>query len=322
MSMLELHKQAIKNKAQIRFHEFKCAYKKESKIIYGFCEGKDDLSFYRGPIENCLTDNWTIQLWEVGGVDKVVELFGKIDWRTYDKTQVVFFIDRDLTEFTGVKLPKESNIYITNNYSIENDVVNWNTCERVLTEILGFNALSLDEKSEIKKLFDAELSSFIDQMVPVMSWIISWRKNARKACLNDIFMKHMFGIRKGVLSCISNPKQCQDFKEYIHKQCNLDVDVNYDIATGCVEFQDDSRHLKFTRGKYLLWFLAEFCLSIHRDCLQLTIIKSVTTQPKNSTNFSHSCAVILISSRFRVPMSLKDFLSHTVEAYVARREVA
>ena len=317
MSMLELHKQARENKVQIRFHEFKCAYEKDSNVIYGFCEGNDDLSFYRGPIESCVNDNWDIQLWEVGGGDNVVELFGKIDWRTYDKSQVIFFIDRDLTEFTGVKLPNENNMYVTDNYSIENDVVNGNTCVRVLTEILGLSALSLDEKKAVKNLFDKELLIFVDQMVPVMSWIISWRKNTRKVCLNDIFMKQMFEVKKGVLIPVSNPKQCQDVKEYIHKQCNLDIDAGYDIIKGCVEFRDKNRHLKFIRGKYLLWFLTEFCLSIHRDCLQMPIIKSISTKPKNTTNFSQSCAIILISSRFRAPESLKTFLCNTVELCVS-----
>lgn len=322
MSMLEVHKQARKNKVQVRFHEFKCTYKKDSKVIYGFCEGVDDLSFYRGPIESCLNDNWTIQLWEVGGVDNVVELFGKLDWRTYDKSQVIFFIDRDLTEFTDAKLPDERNVYITDNYSIENDVVNWNTCDRILTEILGFNALSIDEKREVRNVFEAELSSFIDQMVPVMSSIVSWRKKARKACLNDIYMKHLFEIKKGRLKSVSRPKQCQDVIEYIHKQCDLVVDADYDMAEGCVDFCTNSRHMKFTRGKYLLWFLAEFCLSVHRDCLQMPIIQSVASQPKNSASFSHSSAVILISSRFRTPVSLKGFLSHTVEVYVTQKEAA
>lgn len=320
MSMLNLHKQAREKKAQVRLHEFKSSYKKDSKIIYGFCEGKDDLAFYRGPIESYLNENWTVQLWEVGGIANVVDLFSKFDWQDYDRSQIVFFIDRDLTEFTGVILPNEENVYITDNYSIENDVVNWNTCERILTEILGFNSLTIDEKRELKRQFETELSNFIDLMVPVMSWIVSWRLNGRKASLNDIYMKDLFNIEKGTLKQISQLKEYGDATEYIHKQCNLDLDTGIDIAEICAKFCTDDRHLKFTRGKYLIWFLAEFCLSIHRDCLNISIIKSVTTQPKNTSNFSHSCAVILISARFRIPISLKAFLSKTVGDYVSRIE--
>ncbi|WGK70380.1 DUF4435 domain-containing protein [Candidatus Haliotispira prima] len=318
--MLELHKKALESKVQICLHKFKCNYKRDSKVIYGFCEGKSDLSFYKGPIGSYVDNNWEIELLEVGGFDNVVELFGKIDWRTYDKSQVVFFIDRDLTEFTGVKLPNESNVYITDNYSIENDVVNWNTCERVLTEILGFTALSVDDKTEIKDLFNVGLTSFIKEMVPVMSWIVSWQKKKRKAYLKNIEMKHLFKIKEGELKPVLRPGKQKNVTEYIHRQCSLEIDAGYFIEGGCAEFCEKDRHLKFTRGKYLLWFLTEFCLSVHRDCLEMPIIKSVTTQPKNSTNFSHSRAVIDISTRCRAPESLKKFLSGTVKVYVAQKD--
>lgn len=147
MSMIETHKQPRKSLVQIRLHEFKSTYKKGNKVIYGFCEGKDDYSFYRSPIESCLSGDWSIQFWNVGGVDNVLELHHKFDWRTYNNSQILFFIDRDLAEFTGFKLPDEENIYITDNYSIENDVVNSNTCERVLTEVLGFSDLTITDKN-------------------------------------------------------------------------------------------------------------------------------------------------------------------------------
>jgi DNA-binding ferritin-like protein (Dps family) len=322
MDMLEEHKQARKNKVQIRLHEFKSTYRKTSRIIYAFCEGKDDITFFKSAIEGSLVDDWTVHLWEVGGVDKVIQLYGKFDWRRYDKSQIIFFIDRDLAEFTGVNLPNEKNVYITDNYSIENDVVNWNTCERILTEVLGFNNLSLVEKNKLKQLFNTELSKFTDQMVPIMSWIVKWIKSGQKACLDNISMNHLFILQCGSLKSVAKPKQCQDATEYIHKQCNLPIDPNYDFTAGCAEFCIDNRHKRFTRGKYLLWFFVEFCLSIHKDCPQIKIIQTISTKPKNKVNLSQSNAIILISSRFRVPSSLKDFLRDTVESFVKKWETA
>ena len=321
--MLEVHKQARANQLLICFHEFKSTYQKTTRIIYAFCEGKDDLSFYRSAIEGSLEEDWNVQMWEAGGVDKVIELYGKFDWRSYDQSQIIFFIDRDLTEFTGVRLPAKRNIYITDNYSIENDVVNWNTCERILIEVLGFNSLSFDHKNKLKQIFKTELSKFIAQMVPIMAWIINWRKYKHKACLNDICMTHLFNIQQGRLKTVARPKQCKNITEYIHKQCKLYVDQCYDLAAGCEEFCKDNRHKRFIRGKYLLWFLVEFCLSIHKDFLQISSIQSTSvTKPKCKVNLSHSNAIIIISSRFRVPKSLKGFLSVTVESFIKKMEAA
>ncbi|MBU1221586.1 DUF4435 domain-containing protein [Myxococcota bacterium] len=316
MDMLKVHKQSRENKVQIRFHEFITTYQKDSQVIYAFCEGKDDLSFYRGAIESLLRDNWTVQMWEVGGVDNVIELYSKLNWRNYKKFQIVFFIDRDLSEFTCFDLPKEKNIYITDNYSIENDVVNWNTCERILTEVLGFGSLSVDEKNTIKDLFNKEHSNFIDQLVLIMAWIVEWRKCKQKACLNEIKMSHLFVIEHGKLKIASNI--CQNVTEYIHKQCSLTVNQQFNINQACTEFRKNDRHKKYTRGKYLLWFLTEFCLSIQRDYLK--ILPSSSTKPKNTTNFSHSNAIVLISSRYRIPQSLKQFLKGTVELTVKKHK--
>lgn len=322
MDMLEVHKQARANPVLICFHEFKSTYRKSDKTIYAFCEGKDDLSFYRSAIEGSLNDDWNVHMWEVGGVDNVIELYSKFDWRRNDKSQIIFFIDRDLTKFTGAMLPIKENIYITDNYSIENDVVNWNTCERILTEVLGFDSLSLAEKNELKQVFNTSFSAFVEQLVPIMSWVIHWRKNKHKTCLNDIYMKHLFRIDQGLLKSIAKPKQCQDITEYIHKQCQLNIDQCYDLAAGCADFCTDNGHKRFTRGKYLLWFLVEFCLSIHKDCLKMLSIQSISTKPKCRVSFSHSNAIIIISSRFRVPKSLKCFLGDTVGSFIKKLEAA
>ena len=321
MDMVEVHKQARANQALICFHEFKSTYRKTDKIIYAFCEGKDDLSFYRNAIEEGLNDGWNVHMWEVGGVDNVIELYSKFDWRSYVQSQIIFFIDRDLTEFTGVRLPNKKNIYITDNYSIENDVVNWNTCERILTEVLGFNSLSLAQKAEISKVFMTELAKFIVKMVPIMAWIVHWRKCEKKAYLNEIRMDHLFNIQKCRLKSVANLKRCKDIIEYIHKQCKLNVDQQYDLTAGCAEFCKDNRHKRFTRGKYLIWFLVEFCLSIHRDYLELPGLQLIS-KSKNKVNFSNSNAIVLISSRFRLPSSLKDFISNTVKSFVKLRETA
>lgn len=159
-------------------------------------------------------------------------------------------------------------------------------------------------------------------MVPIMSWIVHWRRNGLKASLNDICMNHLFKIEKGKLKSINSVKGHKETTTYIHSQCKLTVDANYNTRKGCSEFRERNRHKKYTRGKYLLWFLCEFCLSIHKDCLKIATIQSIKTQPKNSANLSHSNAMVLISSRFRVPESLNKFLQNTVKCYIARKEAA
>lgn len=303
-------------------HHIMTSYKEGAKIIYGFCEGKDDLSFYRGVMENCFDSNncdWLVQLEQVGGVDNVLTLYEKFERRQYKKEQVVFFMDRDLTEFTGVKRPNRENIYITDNYSIENDLVNSNTCERLLVDLLGFDRLNFEELKEVRTFFDNELEKFMYEMVPIMSWIVYCFRKKQKPLLNEIEMKSLFRIKKGTLDKLSNIKEHQDLVEYMHKQCKVDIEISrdYDHQKGHAEFYEEDRHKKFIRGKYLIWFLSNFCTSIKNDYSAMSFtFKNKKIAKRNL--FSQSNATASISSRSRPPRSLTNFIENTVKQYVSQ----
>jgi hypothetical protein len=65
MSMLSIHKDAIESHRSL-FHEFLSQYNKTEKRIYGFVEGKEDPSFYRGAIEHYIPEDWDIDLRHAG----------------------------------------------------------------------------------------------------------------------------------------------------------------------------------------------------------------------------------------------------------------
>jgi hypothetical protein len=105
MSLISEHRKSRANKSRIVLHEFKIRFKKNSNTIYGFVEGKDDPSFYRGFIDNNIPDNWHVELWCAGGKDNVLDIYSNFDWRSFHKRQILFFIDRDLSEFTKESIP-------------------------------------------------------------------------------------------------------------------------------------------------------------------------------------------------------------------------
>jgi len=311
MSLIVEHRVAREDKAKIVLHEFKNSFKKNSNAIYGFVEGKDDISFYQGLIENAIPGDWSVHLWVAGGKDGVVEIHSDLDWRRFNKHQIVFFIDKDLSGFTEEATPKDINIYVTDNYSIENDIVNSDTCERVLREVCGFSELSHEKAEKIKKHFIKQLESFQKSLIPIMSNIVIWRKNNIRANLNDICMKHAFRIAKGHLEKISKPKGNENLVLYIHAQCNLQV-TNEKLASDiAIEFEKNKHYKKYARGKYLLWFFVEFCLSIYKDYRNLAFVK-IDNKPKKTTNLSQSNAIVLIAPRCRIPQSLKTFFENTI----------
>lgn len=319
MSMLGVHAEALGGELTV-YHEFLNRYKKTAMCVYGFVEGKDDPSFYRGAIEHMLPEKWTVDLWSVGNKDKVIQLYAAFDWVRFPKNRVVFFVDRDLSEFLKETLPVQNNVYITAKYSIENDIVSRDTCDRVLTEVCNLNLIEKGEKDKILDLFDSQLGIFREEMASVMVWIIYWKQNGARPSLNGILMKRIFKIMTGRVQVMSSPGGFPTLEEYIHNQCNIPYKSDVDITAIEREFKKANGHQKFIRGKYELWFLVEFVLSVYQNISAFS--RKITIPPKMNVSLSQSNAITLIAPRARVPSSLKKFLTKTYAKYVAMHKDA
>jgi hypothetical protein len=312
MGMLEIHKEALKEISPV-YHDFLGKYKKSTKCVYGFVEGIEDPSFYQTFIEQNLPDDWQIFLWPAGKKDKVLELYSKFNWNCFPRCQIAFFIDRDLSNFVKENLPDDINVYITDNYSIENDVVNRSTCGRVLNEVFNFISIPIDEREKIFTIFEKELNNFLKSMIPIMAWIIYWKRMNYHTSLDNIEMKHIFKISKGKLVQLPNPKGKKSIREYIHSQCKIKIDNSVNILAIEKEFTAKNQYKHFTRGKYLLWFFIEFSNSVHKDISK--ILPSVKESPKTHTNLCQSNGLVIVGTRTRIPKSLKVFLNNTYGSY-------
>lgn len=315
--MLSVHAAAIDGKAAA-FHEFLLRYAKTKHVVYGFVEGKTDPTFYRGFIEHILPDGWEVELWPAGNKDSVLRIHADIDWRRFPKKRVCFFVDRDLSELLAEKQPSDVNVYVTDNYSIENDVVRRGTVRRALTEVFGFATADHGELDQACDAFELELESFLSALIPVMAWILYWRRNKVAANLNDICMQHLFQCNGGVVQAVPNPKGKANCCEYIHTQCNVPHDTGADISHCMSEFSKVSVYRRFVRGKYLMWFLVEFCLSVHKNTS--TFFPSFPCPPKMSVSIAQSNGLQIFGPRARVPKSLRQFLSRTYCDYIDGRQ--
>lgn len=318
MSMLQVHAEALREPQSV-YHEFLAGYKKNSKELYGFVEGDEDPSFYRGMIENMLPPEWNVDLWPAGNKTRVIELYNCFDWTRFSKERIIFLIDRDLSFFVGEKSSRDINIYITEKYSIENNIVSRNTCDRVLSEVCNLNRVKRREKNEILNLFEEQLSLFQKKMIRIMAWIIHWKQKDLKPSLNDILMRHLFAVDSGRLLENHSPKGFSTCEEYIHGQCNIPYKSTSKIIAITKEFKAADGPKKFVRGKYELWFLVEFVISIYKNIKNFSA--EYTQSPKMKVSFSQANAIILIAPRARIPASLKNFINRTHLKYIEYFEI-
>lgn len=319
MDMLAIHEQALSATVSL-YHEFLARYRKNARVVYGFVEGKEDPSFYRGCIDSLLPQDWQVDLWPAGNKDKVVQLHDEFDWERYHREQVMFFMDRDLSDFLGEALPSAENVYITDSYSIENDIVNRSTCDRLLVEILNLTKVTREEREDILNVFEQQLLIFAQELTMVMVWIIHWRRSGEKPCLNDIMMNHLFDIDAGTVQITESPRGLSSREEYIHKQCNIRLDLSTDLTAIEEEFRRAQGVQRFVRGKFLLWFMVKFVLSVHKEIASFS--KVVLTPPKKVVDLGISNAVAIAGTRARMPKSLKDFLERTCLEVVGQYSIA
>ena len=120
MTMLQVHADAL-NSISAAYHEFLLRYKVSANIVYGILEGKEDPMFYRGLIERQLPEGWEVELVPAGCKDNVLRAVDAFDWTRFSPKRICFFVDRDLSDFISEVAVSRENVYVTDNYSIEND---------------------------------------------------------------------------------------------------------------------------------------------------------------------------------------------------------
>lgn len=317
MAMLAIHAAALSSNIS-SYHEFLARYSKTAKVVYGFVEGKDDPCFYRGFVELLIPTSWRVELWPAGNKDRVYAIHNDIDWRRFPKSRVCFFVDRDLSDLIPEALPQDNNIYVTSGYSIENDVVDKTTCHRTLTELCGFANANHGDLEAVCELFERELESFLQSMVPIMAWILLWRRAGMRPNLNNIQLRDIFALENGRLRSKPTPKGKANVTVYLHEKCNVVYTPGGEIASMLAEFSRKKIYRNFTRGKYVLWFLVEFCNAAHRDATAL--FNGMSKPPKMQVNLSCFNGIAVIGARARIPASLRTFIQSTFCTYIEMKE--
>lgn len=304
MSMLDIHVTALQTINEAH-HTFLLKYKKVARKVYGFTEGKEDPMFYRSLIEAILPLDWSVDLIPCGGREKVVGAYHSFDWSDFPKKRVCFFLDRDLTNYIQPEIDiADSNVYVTDGYSIENSIVNYNLFERMLIEVFKVDKISPEEQVALEGLFDTSLNGFKSSLIPLMSQILHWRQQKVAAPLNNIDLGALFGVEDGQLVVKVGTDDMLRLSANDVGAPSLDA-ASYRSAKD--KFISNDNHPELARGKYLLWFLNAFLASMHANssnfCSQLPVT------PKMNVTVGIKNLMIYAAPRARCPRTLLAFIN-------------
>lgn len=314
MSMMKVHAEALEV-ANAAYHEFLLYYRNDVRLVYGFVEGKEDPTFYRGIIDLMLDDEWSIKLIAGGNKSRVIELACQMDWDRFSHRRVCFFIDRDLSDYLGEQIPSYQNIYVTDGYSIENSIVCDYTLERVLEEVFGFHGILPAERDQIRENFRASFETFTEAMIPIMAQILIWIRGKEAPCLDNLRLKEWFSFRDGKVTFRRDYRSNRRRLVSAANWCNCQVPKNDDVVATVAELLKNCSGAKVIRGKYVMWFFLETLRSCHEGAGRLCA-KFQSRRPKEKVTIGMGNAMVLLGNRVRVPASLRVFIQNNYGAYI------
>ena len=292
-----------REEAKVAFLRLKQLYKSSAHDIYLIVEGKDDFAYY-----TCVCNRYPklldAKIIPANNRRNVINTFQELDWTTYSKDRVFFFIDRDLSEITHEATPESPNVYVSDSYSIENSLFDVTLLITAIKVHCGVVDLLDEEATQIASLYNSAFAQFEHFFVPIMSWILSWRINGQKCNLNNFNAGLLYRINCGNFEVNEEYQIQEKVIKYIHSKCDVDY-VCKDITPFSRMIEQHGGIEKCIRGKYVKTFFVKFFNSIRENFTSLFPDRTI---PKNVVAMGNSNALQILCGYMIIPESLTVFL--------------
>jgi hypothetical protein len=308
-SYLDIHQQAL-SEVDEAYHNFLLLYSPSSKCVYGFCEGKDDPTFYHTLVLGKIPSDWYVKIIPAGGKDKVLNTFRAFDWNRFCKERICFFVDRDLDNYLGKQPLTEENIYTTDGYSIENSIFDSQLLLNVLSDVYQVTLLSSTEEDKILTLISENLKTFTSAMIPIMAQILLWKRSNVRPNLKNFSLDGLFEFQNR--SLIPNSRNTLLLSASRHSGVQLSSEDELISAEkeiiGCPDLA------MAIRGKYIAWFMVKQCEDLWANVTEILV--RFVSKPKKRVEFGHKNANVIYAPRARIPDSLSCFLGSTYRSFI------
>ena len=292
-----------REQANVALLELKQKYKQTDDAVYAIVEGRDDKAYY-----TCIFARYpkfsNVEIIVANNRKNVVKAFEATDWSVYSVNRVFFFIDRDLSDITGEDTPISSNVYVTDEYSIENSLFNEDLLYVTLKIFYGLDNLEQVEMQKLSQLYLDARQQLEIIFLPIMSWILFWRRKGVSCNLNNLNSCEFYRVNCGIMELKNEFQNPTAIESAIHSECGVAYLPN-DIS-GCVqEICDHGGIQKNIRGKYVRCFFVKFLKSIAASATALFPDKK---KPKAIVEIGYANALQLLCGYMKTPDSLHKFL--------------
>lgn len=313
MNILQKHK-GVTQKANIYYHKFLNRYKKTEKVVYIFCEGNVDLGYYGQAIKR-IYSGISIAKFFVEGKNNVLAIHDYLDWSYYDKNQILFFVDRDMSYWLSDSIQYEQNIYITDEYSFENDAVKEDFFIYCLEDLYGFACATNEEKDIIKQFYKYKWESFFENSKYIMAAVAISLKYTGEHLAKEIDNKKIIRIARETVwvSEIDN----EPLEDYIDKKLKILEDYKEEIFALINRFNIEKDHFS-VRGKWAITFFVKALEYIMNNGEKFapSMYKGDVKIPKRMCEITPDNAMVILGPRMEIPKTLREFCTTHITTYL------
>lgn len=253
MSILQELEESLQSDAP-SYMDFLYRYDPKKKQVFAFYEGDEDSSFYHHFLRAAIDDDCELEEIVAGCKNNIIKLQQEFNWNLYNNKQIVFFIDRDLSYWLAESTHFDENIFVTDEYSVENYIVNSQGFKSWLIHFEGFARANKKEIDNMISQYEVSIADFKQKMMPIMAEAVVAKRHDPSISLSEFKISRnksiIFDICNGHLDfkIISERKVLEKWK--------LTPEHCAEIAKQMECFSKNISYYS-VRGKWILCFMAE-----------------------------------------------------------------
>lgn len=304
MNLLDYLRSAAKSETTV-YTTFLQQYSKNNSAIHIFHEGKDDPSFYGNFLHSKVKKSQKIFYYQSKNKDKVYENYKKINWSSYSRKRVLFFVDKDFQDILNISYPIDSNIFVTSYYSIENYLVDKYVFSRSLRELIGLENEKFN--STISKQFIFGLMTFYNASLLLTAYILYHKKLGNPINLQNITISDIFRIDNDYIV-----KRKSKILSLLDRKTGVStINASKAIRELVNELKRINNPKKYTRGKFELSYMIS-CLNMTPDILNVGKAQG-EKKYKCCVSISNGNAIQILAPRIKQPKEMKEFLDRNLK---------
>lgn len=286
------------------FHQFMILYDDHDNALHLFFEGDEDPSYYVPEVRR-RAGNRPVRVYVCGGKRSVISVRNDIEVGGYSLHGCLFFIDRDYDSYLGTQDELHVQTYITDNYSIENDIVTVRATEIILVDVIGMSHADPDYVAMQKSILNAH-KQFQNRVKCWMVWGIASKDAGEKPNFSNAKFGQLVRISASG-DVVFTPNAFKRFRKSVH---NATAVTRQDMVKWWRKIDGDDSKL-WLRGKYELWLYESALISVLGG---LVAKRKASKQrpPRIPSALRERTLFDLLGGRLQPPPSLVTFLDQRI----------